>query len=749
MTLAGRSHWRIVFRKYKIFVGACVGVWTDETVDSYGLAETAKTIFIDDEVEGNYMKLLYIAVGIRAILFQIMTILTFASVIIAALAGSPLFVYSERLRKCLPAMIIWDSWERAIEKERVLTGRKRFDNVHWILYLRSISIRVADSRISCFFVNLLGICLSFVVLIYSEKTKPFVAFLLSLLFPFAMGKALIFIIFIGKSLSLTDQDFLRFFDGIACCCSFGTYRVKLLDIDEDAQDEIEEEMFHRQHYMMEEGGHEGDHMHGFDQQNRSKKILPSDDKGNDESSSSSSSSSESDSRVDSGKYSVHSYRSDPSDVQSEMDSSRTSSFYNRSRRMSLASLDSAAMISRPTSRDGYQMRKLSIPVLPTSTSVRMTDLSSGSDEDISRKIKRLNLISESEEVKQHSSGSSKHSRRSKGDRHSDRSSSSGYERRSESGSSRSYDRDRDSEKSSYSSERRKRSDSGSSRSTRSRSHSSRRSSHSSRSRSFSPPHSSRSVSPKSRTTMPPSAAPTAANGAYTYRPVNQKLGRPESPPARFERLSSFDELDYVGSRSSDNSSSRWSSRSSTSRPRSSARSSVHSSMSGSVRSSERTKSVASGKPVVTSALKNHPVQNLTKQAATPSQQPKSVVALNTPNTMASSAQHATPKILKPANGAKITVTTAQKAQPSPKAPSQPIVRPLNRGRAATTASPASTVAKKNPSPAPQRPIQQAPQQFSTSPVPTQVLPKAIPSPAPSEVRRLQLNRLNTKAPPKT
>jgi hypothetical protein len=244
MTVVGRRHWTMVLRKYRIFVGACMGIWTDETVDSYDLEATAKTIFINDDVEANYMQLLYIAVGIRAIFFQIMTIFTFASVMIAALAGSPMFVYSERLRKCLPAMIIWDSWGKAKEKEFQLTGKRRFHNIQWILYLRSFSIRVSESRVSFFITNLLGILVSFVVLIYSEKTKPLVAFFLSLLMPFAIAKALTFVIFIGRGMALTDRDFLHFFNIFAILFTCGMYRIKhplLAPGAEDNEAEEEEE----------------------------------------------------------------------------------------------------------------------------------------------------------------------------------------------------------------------------------------------------------------------------------------------------------------------------------------------------------------------------------------------------------------------------------------------------------------------------------------------------------------------------
>jgi hypothetical protein len=143
-------------------------------------------------------------------------------------------------------MIIWDSWEKAKDKERQLTGRRRFNNYQWILYLRSFSIRVSESRVSFFITNLLGILLSFVVLIYSEKTKPLVAGFLSLLLPFAVAKSMNFVIFVGKALSLTDRDFLIFLEKLVLLSSCGIFRIHIpkvdaIETDEEPEEELEED----------------------------------------------------------------------------------------------------------------------------------------------------------------------------------------------------------------------------------------------------------------------------------------------------------------------------------------------------------------------------------------------------------------------------------------------------------------------------------------------------------------------------
>jgi hypothetical protein len=215
-TVVGRRHWRIVFRKYYIFLCACVGIWTNETVDSYGLEDIAETIFIDNDHEANYTKLLYICVGIRAILFQLTPSLTFFSVIVSSLAGSPLFVVSDKLRCKLPALFVFHSWERAMEQEVHVHGNTDVQLTHWVLYLRCVIILLGESRFLSFISNFLTVCLSFLVLIYSKETQAFIILVLTLLFPFALAKAFIVIIFLGKSLELKDQDFQSFFQTITC-----------------------------------------------------------------------------------------------------------------------------------------------------------------------------------------------------------------------------------------------------------------------------------------------------------------------------------------------------------------------------------------------------------------------------------------------------------------------------------------------------------------------------------------------------
>jgi hypothetical protein len=46
-TPTGRYYWNIVLNNYKIFLCVCLGIWTDDAVEAYGLEEKCKNLFVD------------------------------------------------------------------------------------------------------------------------------------------------------------------------------------------------------------------------------------------------------------------------------------------------------------------------------------------------------------------------------------------------------------------------------------------------------------------------------------------------------------------------------------------------------------------------------------------------------------------------------------------------------------------------------------------------------------------------------
>jgi hypothetical protein len=47
-TPIGRYYWKVLFNNYKVFLLVCLGVWTDEAVEAYGLLETSERLCVDD-----------------------------------------------------------------------------------------------------------------------------------------------------------------------------------------------------------------------------------------------------------------------------------------------------------------------------------------------------------------------------------------------------------------------------------------------------------------------------------------------------------------------------------------------------------------------------------------------------------------------------------------------------------------------------------------------------------------------------
>jgi hypothetical protein len=46
-TPTGRYYWKVVLNNYKIFLCVCLGIWTDEAVEAYGLEETSANLSVD------------------------------------------------------------------------------------------------------------------------------------------------------------------------------------------------------------------------------------------------------------------------------------------------------------------------------------------------------------------------------------------------------------------------------------------------------------------------------------------------------------------------------------------------------------------------------------------------------------------------------------------------------------------------------------------------------------------------------
>ena len=73
--------------------------------------------------------------------------------------------------------------------------------------MRSISIVLTESRLIVFFANLVSLSLAVTLLKGITLTTTYISFILVAMLPYFVGCALIPIVYIGKRLNLTDEDF--------------------------------------------------------------------------------------------------------------------------------------------------------------------------------------------------------------------------------------------------------------------------------------------------------------------------------------------------------------------------------------------------------------------------------------------------------------------------------------------------------------------------------------------------------------
>ena len=106
----------------------------------------------------------------------------------------------------------------ALRRERIeLLGRRNVENQiettttiqveEWVITMRSISIVLTESRLIVFFANLVSLSLAVTLLKGITLTTTYISFILVAMLPYFVGCALIPIVYIGKRLNLTDEDF--------------------------------------------------------------------------------------------------------------------------------------------------------------------------------------------------------------------------------------------------------------------------------------------------------------------------------------------------------------------------------------------------------------------------------------------------------------------------------------------------------------------------------------------------------------
>jgi hypothetical protein len=259
LTDRGRRTLQLTARKYFMFTLVAFGYWSDDMVEAFGIHENIKKMSIafdkplkyvskrpkykgvtekeskelfmlrQEELKRHlrqdYSMILFAQVCTRAILFQIVPILTVLTIFTSITSPTPMLVYSERLRKNLPELFVWDAFDRAsvMEQQRIdeancirkyeLRVKNNGRTVNeWLVFLIGVTTFCTESRAINFALNVYKFIMTLVILLMSNSTNWMIAAVLILL-PFCFVRSLTFIIILGKAMDITDDDLL---DAITC-----------------------------------------------------------------------------------------------------------------------------------------------------------------------------------------------------------------------------------------------------------------------------------------------------------------------------------------------------------------------------------------------------------------------------------------------------------------------------------------------------------------------------------------------------
>ena len=224
LTAVGWKYWLIVLRKYSLFFGACLGIWTDETYEAYEIEDLVKEFTISDPDEAT-VQFIPLTIASRVILLQALgPIPTLISIVVINVCVAPLFVFSPKLQKNIPPLLYLNiPREVAVERERMeLVGRHGHHQEHtdhhmhmeeWVITTRAVSIMLTESRLVVFLLNLVALSLTVMILEGIDISTGILALLLAAMLPYYVGSTLIPILYVGKRLNLTDEDFRVVFTG--------------------------------------------------------------------------------------------------------------------------------------------------------------------------------------------------------------------------------------------------------------------------------------------------------------------------------------------------------------------------------------------------------------------------------------------------------------------------------------------------------------------------------------------------------
>ena len=223
-TSVGFQFWTVVVRKYIMFVCACLGIWFNKIYEAYRIEALVKE-FSNGDPDETTIEFLKLTIASRVILLQALgETPTLISIAVINICEAPLFVFSPKLQEKIPPLLHLNPRVVALarEKKEVLGTRQSsqgqeqeqdqseegsFQIQEWVITTRSISIFLTESRLIVFLYNLVSLSLTIFVLKDVEISTEIVALLLVAMLPYYVGSTLIPILYIGKRLNLTDEDF--------------------------------------------------------------------------------------------------------------------------------------------------------------------------------------------------------------------------------------------------------------------------------------------------------------------------------------------------------------------------------------------------------------------------------------------------------------------------------------------------------------------------------------------------------------
>jgi hypothetical protein len=175
-------------------------------------------IFVQDPDEMT-IQLVPLIVGFRVVLLQALGYTTtLISIIVLGMCGSPLFVFSEKMRRNIPPFLHQYSTARAAAvKRKNLELFSLGHHVHsgesiaieeWIIRMRALSIILTESRLIVFVSNALALFITLFLLKNIPISEMYLAILFLVLLPNVLGAALTSIVYFGKRLNIRDGDFV-------------------------------------------------------------------------------------------------------------------------------------------------------------------------------------------------------------------------------------------------------------------------------------------------------------------------------------------------------------------------------------------------------------------------------------------------------------------------------------------------------------------------------------------------------------